>query len=191
MSRLFSYKARCVFYLLQMRANLFFLYPSCADCYLISFRAGLRYCFRFYAIPARGNREDTCQGELPKALQRLRAGASSSCGAQARRYTSPDEKPFTPRDQLPAPVLPPLAVTDSMRHLQVTLQNCCWCVGVVCFLLLLLLLLLLLRLLSALTGSMRHLQLQCFCCCVGVSACHLLLLMPLLLLLLLLFCHSR
>ena len=71
----------------------------------------------------------------------------SSCGAQARRYTSPDEKPFTPRDQLPAPVLPPLAVTDSMRHLQVTLQNCCWGVGAVCFLLLLLLWLLLLRLL--------------------------------------------
>jgi chorismate mutase len=37
--------------------------------------------------------------------------------SQARRYTSPDEKPFTPRDKLPPPVLPALEVPENMRYL--------------------------------------------------------------------------
>jgi len=37
--------------------------------------------------------------------------------AKARRYTSPDEKPFTPRDKLPPPVLPALEVPENMRYL--------------------------------------------------------------------------
>ncbi|EKX54062.1 hypothetical protein GUITHDRAFT_84151 [Guillardia theta CCMP2712] len=38
--------------------------------------------------------------------------------AKARRYTSPDEKPFTSRSQLPDPVLPPLVVPEEMKYLK-------------------------------------------------------------------------
>ena len=38
--------------------------------------------------------------------------------AKARRYTSPDEKPFLPRDELPLPVLPPQQIPERMKYLQ-------------------------------------------------------------------------
>jgi chorismate mutase len=37
--------------------------------------------------------------------------------AKARRYTSPDEKPFTPRSELPAPVLPAQKTPDRLKYL--------------------------------------------------------------------------
>ncbi|KAJ1489278.1 chorismate mutase [Baffinella frigidus] len=38
--------------------------------------------------------------------------------SRARRYTSPDEKPFTPVVELPASTLPPLIVPENMKYLQ-------------------------------------------------------------------------
>lgn len=38
--------------------------------------------------------------------------------SRARRYTSPDEKPFIPRTELPEPMLPPQKVPERMKFLQ-------------------------------------------------------------------------
>jgi len=44
--------------------------------------------------------------------------------ARARRYTSPDEKPFTPVPELPTSALPPLIVPENMKFLQVSPAPC-------------------------------------------------------------------
>jgi len=43
---------------------------------------------------------------------------TESTHSKARRYTSPDEKPFTNRNELPASILPPLVVSDELKYLQ-------------------------------------------------------------------------
>uniref|UniRef100_A0A6U4S705 chorismate mutase n=1 Tax=Hemiselmis andersenii TaxID=464988 RepID=A0A6U4S705_HEMAN len=45
-------------------------------------------------------------------------GETEAIHAKARRYTSPDEKSFTPADKLPKPVLPALEIPENMKYLQ-------------------------------------------------------------------------